>query len=197
LKPRLQKILNFRIDPCFGWIGALVILIAVIGFIQPLATAMASDKAVVKTEANEKKQIRIVADKLFAEMETGEVEFVGNVKATQAETVITADRLKIIYNTGLIKSQTNVLETESIEKIIASGHVKIIHEDIIAETDKAEYTMKSGVLVLTGPLSKITQGGHSITGTKFTLQRSDGKLTAESNEKNRVKAVIQPSEKDK
>ena len=196
MKPRLQKILSFRIDPCFGWIGGLGILIAVMGFLQPFATTMASETAVAEAETNENNQIRIVADKLFAEVEAGEIEFVGNVKATQAETVITADRLKIFFDAGSIKSKTNVLKTESIEKITASGHVKIIHEDITAETDRAEYTMKSEVLVLTGPRSKITQGGRSISGTKFTLQRSDGKLTAESSEENRVKAVIQPSKKD-
>ena len=56
--------------------------------------------------------------------------------------------------------------------------------------------MKSEVLVLKGEHSKVTREGHSITGTKFTLQRSDGKITAESSRKNRVKAVFHPPEKD-
>ena len=195
MKPRLRKILSFRIKPSFILIGRPVILSIVMIFMGVPATAMASDTAAPIAD-NATNKIRIVADKLFAEVDAGEIEFVGNVKATHAEAVITADRLKIIYNAGAIKSQTNVLKTESIEKIIASGHVKIIHKDLVAETDKAEYTIKAEVLVLSGPQSKITQGGHSITGTKFTLHRSDGKLTAESSEKNRVKAVIQPSQKD-
>ena len=146
---------------------------------------------------NENEKIRIIADKLFAEVDAGVIEFVGNVKATHAETVISADRLKIIYNPDAIKSQTNALKPVSIEKIIANGHVKINYNNIIAETDEAEYTMKSEVLVLKGEHSKVTQEGHSITGTKFTLQRSDGKITVESSQKNRVKAVFHPSEKDK
>lgn len=178
-------------------IGGTVILSIVMIFMGVPATVMASDTAAPIAENNATNKIRIVADKLFAEVDAGEIEFVGNVKATHVEAVITADRLKIIYNAGAIKSQTNVLKTESIEKIIASGHVKIIHKDVIAETDKAEYTINSEVLVLSGPQSKITQGGHSISGTKFTLHRSDGKLTAESSEENRVKAVIQPPGKDK
>jgi lipopolysaccharide export system protein LptA len=194
LKPLLRKILNFKIGQHFVLFGGLDILIIVTVFVWAQATAAASET----TDPNAKNnKIRITADKLFAEVDAGTIEFVGNVKATHAETVITADRLKIFYDPGANKSQTSVLKTESIEKITASGHVKIIYEDIIAETDKAEYTMKSEVLVLTGQQSKITQGGHSITGTKFTLHRSDGKLTAESSEKNRVKAVIQPPEKDK
>jgi lipopolysaccharide transport protein LptA len=197
LKPLLQKILNFSCGHRFVLIGRLGILIIVTVFVWVHATATASETTAPSAEKNENNQIRILADKLFAEVDAGVIEFVGNVKATHAETVITADRLKIFYDADAIKSQTNTFQKESIEKITASGHVKIIYEDIIAETDKAEYTMKSEVLVLMGKQSKITQGGHSITGTKFTLRRSDGKLTAESSEENRVKAVIQPTDKDK
>jgi lipopolysaccharide export system protein LptA len=165
-------------------------------FVWAPATAAASEAIKANVKKNENNQIRIVADKLFAEIEAGLIEFVGNVKATQAKTVITADRLRIFYDPDTIKGQSPTLKTESIEKIVATGHVKIRYEDIIAETDKAEYTMKSEVLVLTGQQSKVTQGGHSITGAKFTLQRSDGKLMAESQAENRVKAVIQAPEKD-
>lgn len=169
------------------------LIIIVIVFTWAHTTAAASETSTTKAD----NQIRVVADKLFAEVDAGVIEFVGNVKATHAETVITADRLKIFYDPKAIKGQKKALKTESIEKISASGHVKIIYEDIIAETDKAEYSIKSEVLVLIGKQSKITQGGHSITGTKFTLRRSDGKLTAESSQENRVKAVIQPSDKEK
>ena len=180
-----------------GWVRKWGILIAVMVFMQSHTTAMATDTAAAKAGINKNDQIRIMADKLVAEVDAGQIEFFGNVKATQAETVITADRLKIFYDADKVKSQADAFKNESIDKITASGHVKIIHEDIIAETDKAEYTLKSGVLVLAGPQSKIIQGGHSITGTKFTLRRSDGKLTAESSKENRVKAVIKPPEKDK
>ena len=193
LKPLLQKSLSFRIGRCLALIVGLGIHVVVMALMGTYAGAMASDTA---AGTNEKNQIRIMADKLFAEVDSGEIEFIGNVKATQAEAAITADRLTIFYDTGAIKSQTNILKTESIKKITASGHVKIIYEDIIAETDKAEYTINSGVLVLTGPQSKITQGDHSISGTKFTLQRQEGKLTAESSVENRVKAVIKPPKND-
>ena len=75
----------------------LGIFIAVMAFMQLHAAAMASDTAAAKPEINKNDQIRIMADKLIAEVDAGEIEFIGNVKATQAETVITADRLKIFY----------------------------------------------------------------------------------------------------
>jgi lipopolysaccharide export system protein LptA len=195
LKPPLLKILNFRIAKRLVLIAGLSTLIGV--FVWAHATVAASETIDPNVKNNENGKIRIIADKLFAEVDAGVIEFVGNVKATHAETVISADRLKIIYNPDAIKSQTNALKSVSIEKIIANGHVKINYNNIIAETDEAEYTMKSEVLILKGEHSKVTREGHSITGTKFTLQRSDGKITVESSQKNRVKAVFHPPEKDK
>ncbi len=195
LKPPLLRIFNFRIAKRLVLIGGLSTLIGVFAWAH--ATVAASETIDPNVKNNENEKIRILADKLFAEVDAGVIEFVGNVKATHAETVISADRLKIIYNPDTIKSQTNALKPVSINKIIAKGHVKINYNNIIAETDEAEYTMKSEVLVLKGEHSKVTREGHSITGTKFTLQRSDGKITVESSEKNRVKAVFHPSEKDK
>ena len=194
LKPPLLKILNFRFASRLALIGGLITLIGVFAWTHAAVAASETSSPNVKNNENEK--IRIIADTLFAEIDAGVIEFVGNVKATQDETVVTADRLKIIYTRGAIKGQTNVLKSVSIEKIIASGHVKITYNNIIAETDEAEYTIKSEVLILKGEQSKVTQGGHSITATKFTLHRADGKITVESSAKNRVKAVFHPSEKE-
>ena len=176
-------------------IGGLSTLIGV--FVWTHASVAASEAVDPNVKNNENEEIRIIADKLFAEVDAGVIEFVGNVKATQAETVVTADRLKIIYNPDAATGQADALKSASIEKIIASGHVKINYGNIIAETDEAEYTIKTEVLVLKGARSKMTQEGHSITGTKFTLHRADGKITVESSEQNRVKAVFHPSEKEK
>jgi len=195
LKPPLIKICRSKLDKRSVLIGALCALIFVFFWLQ--MSAAASTPIDTSTKKDENKKIRITADKLIAAVDAGEIEFIGNVKATQANTVITADRLKIFYTPDTIGSQTPTLKPESIEKIIAQGRVKILHDEIIAETDMAEYTIKSAVLVLTGERSNVSQGGHSISGTKFTLYRSAGKITVESNEKNRVKAVFDSSEKDK
>jgi lipopolysaccharide export system protein LptA len=195
LKPRLIKTLRSRLDIRFLLIGVLCAPIFVFFWLHLSDAVAATIDASVEKDID--KKIRITADKLIAMVEAGEIEFIGNVRATQANTVVTADRLKIIYASAKSESQTVTLKPESIEKIIARGHVKIIHDSIIAETDQAEYTMKSAILVLTGERSVVTQGGQSISGAKFTLYRSDGKITVESNGKNRVKAVFDSSDKDK
>lgn len=194
LKPLLIKILHFRLDKRFLLISALYALALVFLCLQASPAGCTSIDTADKNDEN--KKIRITADKLLAGVNSGEIEFIGNVQATQAKMIITADRLKIIYAPDSIKSQSWAPKPESIEKVIAQGHVKIIHEDIIAETDLAEYTVKSAVLTLSGERSNITQRGNSISGTKFTLYRSDGKITVESNAQNRVKAVFDATQKD-
>ena len=158
--------------------------------------AAAASEAIDTNNPNKNNRIRITSAKLNAEVDAGEIEFIGNVKATQAGAVITSDRLKIIYDPDAIKNKTFAIETVTIEKIIANGNVKIVTDNLIAETDRAEYTIKSKVLALLGEHSKVSQGGNSITETKFTLHRIEGKLTVESSGENRIKAILQPSAKD-
>jgi lipopolysaccharide export system protein LptA len=161
-------------------------------------TAAAASEAIDTNDPNkENNRIRITADKLIAEVDAGEIEFVGNVKATQADAVITSDHLKIIYDPDTIKNETRDIKNVTIKKIIANGHVKIVTDNVIADTDRAEYTVKSKVLVLLGEQSKVSQGGHSITGTKFTLYRNEGKLIVESSGEKRIKAILQPGANDK
>ena len=188
----MQIILNFRFDKRLLSISALLVLIILSVFAGIQNTAAAPETKNTNDANNENSRIRITADKLVAEVDAGEIEFVGNVKTTQADAVITSDRLKIIYDPDTINYKTGGNKIESIKKIIAKGHVKIVTEDITAETDTAEYIIKSDVFILLGEQSRISQGGHTITGTKITLYRTEGKLSVESKGENRIKAILQP-----
>ena len=174
------------------FICALQALVMLAVFTGPHTAATASEATDTNDPKSDNNRIRITSDKLNARVDAGEIEFVGNVKATQADAVITSDRLKIIYDPDTIKNKTRDIKNVSIKKIIAKGHVKIVTDDIVAETDKAEYTIKSKVLVLLGEQSRVRQAGQSITGPKFTLYRSEGKLAVESSGEKRIKATLQP-----
>ena len=196
LKPHSTTILHFRLGERLLIISALkaFIMLTVLGSIY---TAAAASEAIDTNDSNrEGNRIRITSDKLEAEVNAGEIEFVGNVKAARADALITSDRLKIIYDPETIK-KTGDIKGVTIKKIIANGHVKIVTDNIIAETDRAEYTIISKVLVLLGEQSKVSQGGHSITGPKFTLYRSEGKLIVESSREKRIKAILQPNATDR
>jgi lipopolysaccharide transport protein LptA len=192
LKLRLRIILRSNLGKQLLFVSALPLLIMLSVF-AGTQDAVAAPETIGPNDTNHtNNRIRITADKLVAEVDAAEIIFIGNVKTARADAVITSDRLKIIYDPDAIKNRTRGDKKESIKKIIAKGHVKIVTDDIIAETDMAEYTIESKILVLLGEQSRVRQGGQSITGAKFTLYRTEGKLSVESNGENRIRAIVQP-----
>ena len=137
----------------------------------------------------------ITADKLISDSEADYAEFVGNVRAIQGETVITADTLKIFFkkNSGN-KDNPSPIE-ESIKTIVANGNVKIKFDNRVAVTQQAVYSTETEVLVLSGDDSKIISGNDSISGEKITLYRTNGRINVESGKQKRVQAVFYSGEK--
>ncbi len=168
-----------------------IIVAALIGMLQ-IATAIEPTHQSVKKSESE--GIRITSDKLVARFNEAQIVYSGNVKATQAGTVITAEHLRIIYDPDTVQDKNGSLKAAAIRKIIARGRVKILYKNIVAEADKAVYTIKSGLLVLTGNPSRVTRDGVLMTGSKFTLQRSGGTLTVEGEGESRVRAIFNPDE---
>ncbi|MDL1980831.1 MAG: hypothetical protein LWX02_05055 [Deltaproteobacteria bacterium] len=146
-------------------------------------------------DLKENKKIYITADKLIADSEAKCAEFIGNVRAVQEDTVITADRLKIFYKKVEDNNKNLTSDEGSIEKIISSGNVKINFDDKVAVAEHAVYTSETGVLVLTGPNSKVTSGTNFVSGEKITLYRAEDRMTVESGNKKRVEAVFYSKEK--
>lgn len=144
-----------------------------------------------QTPNDEKKsEIHITSDKMVLESNAEYVEFMGNVRATQEESVLTGDSLKVFYQGGLDKNKDSFVGEESIKKIVAKGNVKIIFEDKIATAQQATYTTASRILVLSGPDATIISGKDSISGEKITFYRADDRVIVESGKEKRVKAVF-------
>jgi len=163
-----------------GWSAWALITV----FILPFAVYAADGPAIKK--APEKSKIHIVADTLTADSQSNFAEFKGNVRASQEETVIIADSLKIYYKQG----QGSTPGASAITKIVAAGNVKITLDEKVAVTQKAVYTAKTRVMVLSGPNSKITSGKDSLSGEKITYYRDDGRVLVESGKNQRVEAVF-------
>jgi len=141
------------------------------------------------TDAGE--PIRIISDQLLIENTAGEAEFIGNVLATQKETIIKSDRLKIFYRKETIQDGNVAAGEKSIKKIIATGNVTITLDNRRAETEQAVYTADTKILVLSGENSRITSENNLISGEKIIMYRNDGRIIVESGEnKGRVEAVI-------
>ncbi len=158
--------------------------------------AFADDKSSKTGKDKENKKIHITSDSLIVDSEAKYAEFIGNVRAIQEKTVITADRLKIYYKSGLDNKENLTTVEESIKKIVASGNVTIEFDDKVAVAEQAVYIMETGVLVLTGANSTITSGNNFISGEKITLHRADDRITVEGSDKKRVEAMFYSREKD-
>jgi lipopolysaccharide export system protein LptA len=143
-----------------------------------------------KKEGGENK-IHITADRLIAEGNSNNAEFIGNVRAVQETTVITSAKLKIFYKKDPSGSKDNAKGAESIKEIIATGNVKILFDDKIAETEQAVYTAETRVLELNGPDSKITSGKNIISGSKIIFFRDDGRVKVEGSGNKRVEAFFE------
>lgn len=192
LQLQLMKTLHFRFGHRFKSVNAYQAPVIMAVLIWTLQIAAATEQPPQSAKNLKTKSIRITSDKLIANIDAAEILFIGNVKALQADVVITADRLKVRYDPATIRNKDGTLKTEAIRKLIARGNAKIVYENIVAEADKAEYTVKSAILVLFGKPARVTRDDDVITGSKFILQRADGSIRVESSVEERVRAILNP-----
>ena len=167
--------------------GAAALVLVVWGM---RLAASAQDPGGSQGTAEQKEKINVVADLLTSDSEARFAEFIGNVRATQGDTVITSDRLKIFYSERLADSKNPPAGESAVKRIVATGNVKISFDNRVATAQEAVYNSEAKILVLSGSPAKITGGTDSITGEKITYNRSDGRITVESGRNSRVEAVI-------
>jgi len=190
-------VLHFNQNELKGVCYRAVFSLLVAGIILNLAYADEKPHNPNKTGAEKNMPIHITADRLISDKNAGYAEFIGNVKAVQKETVITADRLKIFFKKNLDNKGPISVNEESIHEIVAKGDVKIKFDNRLAVTEQAVYNTDTMVLVLTGDNSKIISENDSISGEKITLYRTDGRINVESGNKKRVEAVFYSGQQDK
>ena len=130
-----------------------------------------------KSKSSTKKpqdEIHVSADELVSDRNANYAEFRGNVVTTQKGAVMHSDRLKIIYSQTTEKKGASKDEKQNgaIEKVIATGHVKIVMEDKTAWADVATYTKADDSILLTGQNPKILSGKSYLSGETIRLNRS-------------------------
>ncbi len=139
-----------------------------------------------KNAKNQK--IYITSDKLVANDAEKYAEFIGNVKATQGNTVITSDKIRIYYGKAADNEKAKKAKDSrmagSVRKIVATGNVKIKFDDIQGEAKEAIYTTKDRTVVLNGPGAKIIKKGSGQTQSdKIIINRENGCIRFEGNVK--------------
>lgn len=169
----------------------------ILGAVIHFAHAQDMPQNHTKISAEKNNLIHVTSDKLISYNKAGYAEFIGNVTATQKDTVITADRLKVIFKKDIANKGPLSVDEESIHELIAKGNVKIKFDNRVAVTQQAVYNTDTMVLVLTGDGSRITSGKDSISGEKITFYRADGRVNVESGNKKRVEAVFYSGQQGK
>jgi lipopolysaccharide export system protein LptA len=157
-----------------------------------ISSGQAAEKVTSKKKQAGDEKIQITADQLLSSSQDNYAEFIGNVETRQGAFVIKSEKLRIYYKNLQGGPKNPGLGAESIEKIIATGHVKIWSDDRIAETERAVWSVTDRIIVLSGENSKVTSGENYITGSRITFYQEDGRIKVEGQNGQRVKATIYP-----
>ncbi len=165
---------------------ALSVLIMICAFLTNTITASET----TKSPTEEDKKIHITSDLLVSDSNSQTVEFKGNVKATQKNTVITANNMTIFYKKNPLQNGKIKPDEQTISKITAYGNVLINFDNRVAQAEKAVYTAKNRILVLTGKNVMVTSNSNTISGEKITLNRNDGKIIVERGKGKQVEMVV-------
>jgi lipopolysaccharide transport protein LptA len=173
--PRRMKWPLFVLFLCLAW-----------GTISPVSSEPVGTAPEDKRDLG--RPIHITSDAVESDHTMGWVEFTGNVKATQEDAVITADRIKIFYRSDGASSTA----ATTVEKIVSQGNVKILfdHKTKTAVAELAEYTADQQVLVLSGGAPTVWSGENVIHGKKITFFQAEDRTVVEGDEKERVKATF-------
>ena len=123
--------------------------------------------------------VAVEADSLDVNQNDGTALLQGSVVVSQGEMQLSADRVFVVYNS----------QARGIERLEAEGNVLLVSGPDAAESNRAEYTIDSGVVVMTGNVL-LTQGPAAITGDRMTVQLTEG--TAQMT--GRVRTVLQPQQ---
>jgi lipopolysaccharide export system protein LptA len=183
------KTFSFNWLPVKGMIVAMALLW--LCGLHPFV-AVGADSKGPSTQDPAARKIHITARQLVSDTAHNNAEFIGDVHARQGDTVITADRLKILF--GGSKPQEGRSPTQSLEKLVATGNVEIKFDNRLAVAQQAVYITAQRVLTLSGSPATVTSGDNTISGERITFYRDDGRFTVEGGSNGRVKAVILPED---
>lgn len=141
------------------------------------AAAQTANVAFGAVKADPTLPVEVTADTLGVNQADGSAEFQGNVRVSQGEMHLSAGRVKVIYNQ----------ETRNIQRLEATEDVVLVSGPDAAEADRADYSVDTGVIVMTGSVL-LTQGPSAVTSDRMTVNLTTG--TAQMN--GRVKTILNP-----
>ncbi len=185
LKESSVKISTSRNQALTTAIWILVALFLILTALPSPAFCASKKKDKTKNPATAS-DLNVVSDKMIAEQSKSMVEFIGHVMVTREDSILLADSVKVFFNPLKTKEQNQ----NSVKEIVATGNVEYTAGERKAFADKAVYTAKNEILVLTGKAPKMLTGKSYVTGKKITLFRLEERVMVESDGKKRVHAFF-------
>lgn len=153
----------------------LVIPALVLAFSTGLA-AQGTQVAFGAIQQNSGLPVEVTSDNLSIDQTAGTAIFTDNVVIVQGEMRLSADRVLVVYDT----------EVQGIDRIEATGNVILISGEDAAESERADYNVDDGTIVMTGNVL-VAQGPSALTADTMTVRLDDG--TAQMS--GRVKTTLQ------
>lgn len=123
--------------------------------------------------------VEVTSETLAVDQNDGTALFIGNVIVGQGEMRLTAPKVRVIYNQ----------DQSAVERMVATGGVTLVSGPDAAEARNADYTISTGVVVMTGDVL-MTQGASAISAEKMTVRLKDG--TAQMS--GRVKTILKSAD---
>lgn len=123
--------------------------------------------------------VEVTAENLSVDQTEGKAVFSENVLIIQGEMRLSADQVTVVYDSL----------AQGIAQIEAVGNVILISGEDAAESDRADYNVDDGTIVMTGSVL-VAQGPSALTADSMTVRLQDG--TAQMS--GRVRTVLQPEQ---
>ena len=176
---RREEIINFSFSPSLRLCVESYLLYAVLAlallFAGPAAAQLfgtgqltASPGPFSGFKSTGKDPVEIVADRMEADLGSGNLRFLGHVRAKQGLRTIYAERMDVAYTEG-----------GEVTTLVATGGVKVNMGDAFASSDRLELDNKKQVIRLLGS-PRVAQGRQVMTGDLITYEMKTEQLSVKN-----------------
>ena len=128
-----------------------------------LTLAQGAQVAFGSTQQDSDLPVEVTSDNLNVNQNDGTAVFTGNVVIGQGEMRLSADRVLVVYRQN----------PNGVERLEATGNVILVSGTDAAESQKADYNVDDGTIVMTGSVL-LAQGPSALSADKMTVQLNSG-----------------------
>lgn len=125
--------------------------------------------------------ITITSDRMEGDFEAGIITFLDRVKVVRGEMILYADKVETYPKDG----------GEDLERVVATGHVKVINGTRTSVADRAEYLEEGEILLLTGN-AKVSDSSNTLIGPVIRVYLNEDRTEVEGNTVERPKFLFYP-----